>query len=292
MKATVRANAKINLSLDIVGKRDDDYHLLESVMQSVSLSDVVTVKLGGDEGEITVATGSECIADDHTNTAYRAAKEFFEYTQIANPGVNIRIKKAIPVGAGLAGGSADAAAVIIALDDMLNTRLETEQLCDIAEKVGADVPFCVTGGTMLARGTGNILSPLPDLPHCHILICKPEISVSTAAAYRTIDEQGLACSAECSEDISEAVCGSDLAAVSKHLRNIFEKAMDIPEVAQIKETMIRAGALGACMTGSGSAVFGIFDDEDKAEDCASELRKEYDDVFLTEPESNGCVMDD
>ncbi len=292
MKATVRANAKINLSLDIVGKRDDDYHLLESVMQSVSLADTVTVKAGGEENEITVSTGSHCIADDQTNTAYRAAKEFFEYTQIDNPGVNIRIKKAIPVGAGLAGGSADAAAVIIALDSIFNTRLETEQLCDIGEKVGADVPFCITGGTMLARGTGNILAPLPDLPDCHILICKPEISISTAAAYRTIDEQGLACSAECSEDISEAVCGSDLAAVSKHLRNIFEKAMNIPEVDQIKETMIRSGALGACMTGSGSAVFGIFDDEDKAEDCAAELRREYDDVFLTAPVSSGCEIDD
>jgi len=292
MKATVRANAKINLSLDIVGKRDDDYHLLESVMQSVSLADTVTVKAGCEENEITVSTGSNCIADDQTNTAYRAAKEFFEYTQIDNPGVNIRIKKAIPVGAGMAGGSADAAAVIIALDNIFNTRLENEQLCDIGEKVGADVPFCITGGTMLARGTGNILAPLPDLPDCHILICKPEISISTAAAYRTIDEQGLACSAECSEDISEAVCGSDLSAVSKHLRNIFEKAMNIPEVDQIKETMIRSGALGACMTGSGSAVFGIFDDEDKAEDCAAELRREYDDVFLTVPVSSGCEIDD
>lgn len=292
MKATVRANAKINLSLDIVGKREDDYHLLESVMQSVSLADTVTVKDSGSENEITVSTGSSCIADDQTNTAYRAAKEFFEYTQIDNPGVNIRIKKVIPVGAGLAGGSADAAAVIIALDNMFNTRLETEQLCDIAEKVGADVPFCVTGGTMLARGTGNILSPLPDLPDCHILICKPEISVSTAAAYRTIDEQGLACSAECSEDISEAVCGSDLSAVSKLLRNIFEKAMNIPEVDQIKEIMLRSGAMGACMTGSGSAVFGIFDDEDKAEACGAELRREYDDVFLTVPVSSGCELDD
>ncbi len=292
MKVSVRANAKINLSLDIVGKREDDYHLLESVMQSVSLADTVNVRVGGEENTITVSTQSSCIADDKTNTAYRAAAAFFEHTGIANPGVSIKIKKAIPVGAGLAGGSADAAAVIIALDSIFNTRLETEELCDIGEQVGADVPFCVTGGTMLARGTGNILSPLPDLPDCHILLCKPEISVSTAAAYRTIDQQGLACSAECSEDISEAVCGSDLGAVAKLLRNIFEQAMNIPEVEQIKETMIRAGALGSCMTGSGSAVFGIFDDEDKAEDCAAELRKEFDDVFLTVPVSSGCEIDD
>lgn len=292
MKVTVRANAKINLSLDITGKREDDYHLLESVMQSVSLSDTVSVKLGTEDGEISVVTGNSCIADDQTNTAYRAAKVFFEQTGLSNPGVNIRIKKAIPVGAGMAGGSADAAAVILALDNMLGTRLTEEQLCDIGEMVGADVPFCLTGGTMLARGTGNILSPLPDLPDCTILICKPEISVSTAAAYRAVDEHDVFASSDCSEDISEAVCGSDIRSIADQLHNVFEQVMDIPEVTSIKEVMIHAGALGACMTGSGSAVFGIFDDADKAEDCAADLRKEYDNVFLTEPVSFGCKIDD
>lgn len=292
MKVTVRANAKINLSLDIVGKRDDDYHLLESVMQSVSLCDNVVVKLGTEEGEITVSTGSNSIADDQTNTAHRAARVFFEQTGLANPGVNIRIKKAIPVGAGMAGGSADAAAVILALDNMLNTRLTEEQLCDIGELVGADVPFCLTGGTMLARGTGNILSPLPNMPECTILICKPEISVSTAAAYKAVDEHELAAPFDCSEDICEAICGCDINAVARQLHNVFEMVLDIPEVAAIKEQMLRGGALGACMTGSGSAVFGLFDDADKAEDCAAELRREYDNVYLTEPVSYGCELDD
>jgi len=292
MKVTVRANAKINLSLDIVGKREDDYHLLESVMQSVSLSDSVVVKLGTEENEIAVSTGSNSIADDQTNTAYRAAKVFFEQTGIANPGVNIRIKKAIPVGAGMAGGSADAAAVIVALDNMLNTRLTDDQLCDIGELVGADVPFCITGGTMLARGTGNILSPLPDMPDCTVLICKPEISVSTAAAYKAVDDNHLTASADCSEDICEAICGSDISAVADNLHNIFEQVLDLPEVDDIREKMLRAGALGARMTGSGSAVFGIFDDAGKAEDCADELRREYDDVYLTQPVNCGCEIDD
>lgn len=292
MKVSVRAHAKLNLSLDIVGKRDDDYHLLESVMQSVSLCDNVVVKLGTEEGEITVSSGSNRIADDHTNTAYRAAKVFFEQTGLSNPGVSIRIKKAIPVGAGMAGGSADAAAVIVALDNMLNTRLTDDRLHDIGELVGADVPFCITGGTMLARGTGNILSPLPDLPECTILVCKPELSVSTAAAYRAVDEHGLSTPSDCSEDICEAICGSDIHSVAAQLHNIFEQVLDIPEVTDIREQMLRAGALGARMTGSGSAVFGIFDDADKAEDCAAELRKTYDDVFLTEPVSQGCEIDD
>lgn len=292
MKVTVRANAKINLSLDIVGKREDDYHLLESVMQSVDICDTVVVKLETEPDEITVSTGSNCIADDQTNTAYRAAKAFFDHTELANPGVNIRIKKAIPVGAGMAGGSADAAAVILALDNMLNTRLSDEELCDIGESVGADVPFCIMGGTMLARGTGNILSPLPDMPDCTILICKPEISISTAAAYKAVDQHELAAPSDCSEDICEAICGSDICAVADQLHNVFEQVLNIPEVEAIKEQMLRGGALGACMTGSGSAVFGLFDDADKAEDCASELRREYDNVFVTEPASCGCEIDD
>ncbi len=292
MKVTVRANAKINLSLDIVGKRDDDYHLLESVMQSVSLCDTVVVKLGTEDNEITVSTGSNCIADDQSNTAYRAAKIFFEQTGLSNPGVNIRIKKAIPVGAGMGGGSADAAAVIVALDSMLNTRLTDEQLYDIGELVGADVPFCITGGTMLARGTGNILSPLPDMPDCTILVCKPEISISTAAAYKAVDECHLNAPADCSEDICEAICGSDINAVADQLHNVFEQVLELPVVDSIREQMLRGGALGSIMTGSGSAVFGIFDDADRAEDCAAELRREYDSVFITEPVSRGCEIDD
>lgn len=292
MKVTVRANAKLNLSLDVVGKRDDDYHLLESVMQSVSLCDVVNVRDDDGEGEIRVFTSDDSIADDNSNIAYRAAEKFFEETGVDNPGITIKIKKNIPVGAGMAGGSADAAAVIFALNEIMRTDLSETQLCDIGEQVGADVPFCLTGGTMLARGTGNILYPLPDLPQCSIVIAKPETGVSTASAYKAIDERTEPSCHPDFEEMGEEICEGNLSAVAKRLYNVFETVIDLPEVSEIKKRMINAGALGACMTGSGSAVFGIFLDDGDAAECASQLRKDYDEVFITEPVSKGCMIDD
>ena len=291
MKVTVKANAKLNLTLDVVGKRDDDYHLLESVMQSVSLSDTVTVKTD-DSGEISVSTSDDSIADDKTNIAWRAADAFFRATGDKCAGLDIRIKKRIPTGAGMGGGSADGAAVILALDEIYNTRLDEDELCDIGEQVGADIPFCLTGGTMLARGTGNILSPLPNLEDCWFVIVKPEISISTAAAYRAIDEKGGLRGYLDNEQLCEEICSHDLEAVGKLLGNVFEQVTDIPEIEAIKKKMISAGAVGACMTGSGSAVFGLFDNEDDANDCRAQLDDRYDCCYIAEPVSRGCEIED
>ncbi len=290
MKITLKANAKLNLTLDIVGKRDDDYHLLESVMQSVSLCDTVTVKTD-QSGEISVSTTNDSIADDKTNIAYKAADAFFRMTGTTNTGVDIRIKKRIPTGAGMGGGSADGAAVIIALNELFDARLSDEQLCDIGETVGADVPFCITGGTMLARGTGNILTPLPDLPQCWLVIAKPEVAVSTAEAYKAVDRYTGHFSAPDNDRLCEYICSHDLPAIGSCLGNIFEQVIELPEVKSIHDSMYRAGALGSCMTGSGSAVFGIFDDRDAADSCCDELSKQYDDVFIVSPVVRGCEID-
>ena len=291
MKVTVKAHAKINLTLDIVGKRDDDYHLLESVMQSVSLHDLVTVRTTSD-GAIDVFTSDDRIADDQSNIAYRAAQAFFEATNVSHDGIDIRIKKRIPIGAGMAGGSADGAAVIIALNEIFETKLSEEQLCDIGDSVGADVPFCLTGGTMMARGTGSILSPLPDLPACFIVIAKPDCGVSTAAAYRSVDQYVGELLHPDSEAVCEDICAQDINAVASRLSNVFEQALALEPSLAIKQAMLDAGALGACMTGSGSAVFGIFEDKDAANDCADILERDYDDVFVTQPVSRGCIIDD
>lgn len=291
MKATVRAHAKLNLTLDIVGKRDDDYHLLESVMQSVSLHDVVTVKTT-DSGDIEVDTSDDRIADDHSNIAYRAACAFFDATGIRNPGLDIRIKKRIPIGAGMAGGSADGAAVLIALNDLFDTELSEDALCDIAEQVGADVPFCVTGGTMLARGTGNILDPLPDLDDCYFVIAKPELSVSTAEAYRAVDLCADRLQHPDSEAASEDICAQDLKALARHLGNAFERALKLEDTERLRKALLAGGALGACMTGSGSAVFGIFEDRDDANRCADDLEDSCECVFVAQPVSRGCFLDD
>ncbi len=290
MKVTVRAYAKINLTLDIVGKREDDYHLLESVMQSVSLHDTVTVSTDN-SGEISVSTTNDTIADDKTNIAYRAAEAFFAHTGIENPGVDIRIKKRIPTGAGMAGGSADGAAVIIALNEIHSAGLSEEQLCDIGETVGADIPFCLTGGTMMVRGIGNILSPLPDLAECFIVVAKPEDSVSTGAAYKAVDEYTDRLVHPMTEDACGDICAEDIKTLSSRLCNVFEQALELPGSLAIRDSMLENGALGACMTGSGSAVFGLFEDEDDAKKCCDILKKTYDDVFLTEPVSRGCEID-
>lgn len=290
MKVTVKAHAKLNLTLDIIGKRDDDYHLLESVMQSVSLHDLVTVrKVGG--SEITVSTSDESIADDQSNIAYRAAEAFFEATGIPRTGIEIKIKKNIPTGAGMAGGSADGAAVIIAMNEIFETGLDTERMCDIGGEVGADIPFCISGGTMMARGTGSILAPLPDMPDCWFVIAKPECSVSTAEAYRAVDRHGDNFAHPDSETMCEDICSQDIAAIACGLCNVFEQVLDLPDVASIRQVMLDAGALGACMTGSGSAVFGIFTDKDAADDCVSLLERSYDDVFSAQPVSCGCETD-
>ena len=195
----------------------------------------------------------------------------------------------------MGGGSADGAAVIIALNEMMNTRLTEEAMCDIGETVGADIPFCLTGGTMLARGTGNILTPLPDLEDCRFVIVKPELSVSTAEAYKAVDryaEDHPYRSLVNSEQVCEEICSHDIPAAARLVGNAFEQVLDIPEIAEIKKQLLAAGALGASMTGSGSAVFGIFDDEDAADSCESALSSKYEHCFVALPASRGCEIED
>ena len=195
------------------------------------------------------------------------------------------------MAAGLAGGSADAAAVIVALDRMFETRLSEAELTDIGERVGADVPFCIFGGTMLAEGIGTILTPLPDLPDCYIVLSKPEISVSTQKAYSLADKHLLWESPE-TDDAVEAVCNGDIEEVANCIYNKFEKVLNLPEVASIKRMMLEAGALNAGMSGSGPTVFGIFKDKGMAEGCARSLEEYCDQVFVCRPVSKGCEIVD
>lgn len=291
MGLSAKANAKINLSLDVIGRRDDGYHIIDMIMQSVSLHDTVTVTRE-DDGEIRIICGSSDVPNDDSNIAARAARAFFESVEIKNPGLTIKIKKKIPVAAGLAGGSADGAAVIVLLNKLFKTALTPEELCDIGEKVGADIPFCITGGTMLAGGTGGLLSPLPLMPECHIIITKPELSISTAAAYAKIDSAEILKHPN-NEAISEAICACDLAEISSSLCNVFEDALDEEQcktVSGIKKIMLENGALGACMSGSGPSVFGIFDDKSTAWNCADMLKDKYPQTFLCCPANAGTEI--
>ena len=281
MRVTVTAPAKINLSLDVTGRRDDGYHLLESVMQAVDLCDRVTVWQTADGG-IDLSLSDERIPADGTNTAARAAVAFYTATNMANPGIAIRIRKRIPAQAGLAGGSADAAAVLVALNELTDSRLETADLCEIGAKVGADVPFCVLGGAAFCEGTGTILTPLTSMPLCHLVIAKPPCGVSTAEAYRRLDAAPPERRPHTSVMV-DAVCAGDLDAIGRELANVFEDALGLPETAFARAVMRRHHTLGCAMSGSGSAVFGLFRERDDAQACAAELQGKWDQVFLCQP---------
>ena len=282
MKKSIRAYAKINLSLDIVGRREDGYHLLKSVMQTVSLYDDVSV-YKTDEGRISVTTNLPYLAADRRNIAYLAAELFLSGLGI-HDGIRIDIKKNIPVGAGLAGGSADAAAVLRALNDIYGNALNEDELLNIGLKCGADVPFCLTGGTCLAEGLGEILNPLPPLTGCSILIVKPKMSINTKTAFSDFDKTESKMHPK-TDEIIKGLREGNLHDISVRLYNVLEDAVApyYKELGKYKGIMLGCGALGSVMTGSGSAVIGIFADKEKAKKALRKFRRIKISTFLTEP---------
>ncbi|WP_195984166.1 4-(cytidine 5'-diphospho)-2-C-methyl-D-erythritol kinase [Clostridium sp. D33t1_170424_F3] len=276
----VKAYAKINLSLDILGKRADGYHLLDMVMHSVSLCDTLT--LTEKKEGVTVSCDREEIPCGPENTVYRAAEAFYQYTKLT-PGIRIAIDKQIPSQAGLAGGSADAAAVLRALNRMYQTDLPLETLCEIALTVGADVPFCVVGGAARVQGIGEKWQPVAPLPDCRIVICKPPLGVNTAEAYAKADEQGGTGKALYTKRVLQSLEQGALFEIGNALGNAFSDLLPLPEVDAIRRQMLRDGAAGSCMTGSGSAVYGLFAGEDAAEQCRRNLLPLYPETFLCRP---------
>ncbi len=282
----VKAYAKINLTLDVVCRRPDGYHEVEMLMQSVSLADTVTVRKT--EGGITLLCDKVGVPLNEKNTAYKAAKLFFEAAEL-DCGVEITIEKVIPMQAGMAGGSADAAGVLFALSELFEHPLTTEKLLEIAQKVGADVPFCLLGGTRLASGIGEKLAEMPKMPDCFIAIVKPNENISTANAYALVDS----CENLVRPDNKAAVAAlenGDLTALSKEMRNVFEQATGTEKTNAIKNTLIKYGALGSIMTGSGSAVFGIFTDKADAEKALCDAEFADCETFISTPVSVGCEI--
>lgn len=285
MEVVVHAPAKINYTLSITGKLPNNYHTVDMIMQSVSLYD--EVKISNQEQGITLSCNWDFIPCNNTNTAYKAAEEFFKTTGI-NKGVHIHIEKVIPSEAGLAGGSADAGAVLVGLNALFDAKLSTAQIAEIGARVGADVPFCIYGGTMRATGIGTTLelAQVP-MPNFKIIICKPKIGVSTKKAYELADSREYVQESNSIKCI-KALQNLDLNAFSKSIYNDFEELLDLEEVNIIKKIMNNAGALCSSMSGSGAAVFGMFLDLQKAEQCRLKLQALYDDVFIVEPINFGC----
>lgn len=276
----IYANAKLNLTLDVLGKRPDGYHDLCMVMQSVDLCDTVTVTRTHEPG-ITVKTDLCFLPNDDRNLAAKAARAFFAHTG-KELGLRIEISKRIPVCAGTAGGSSDAAAVLRGLNEMTGAGLSPAELAKIGESVGSDVPYCVLGTTALAEGRGEVLTELPPLPPCRAVLCKPSFSVSTPELFGRIDGHRITCRPD-TAGVLAALERGDLREVARRMYNVFEDALPDRHrrtVSEIKATLIAEGALGACMSGTGSTVFGLFDDEVAAKNAFEVLRAQYPETFL------------
>lgn len=288
MKIKLSAPAKINLTLDILGKRPDNYHNVKMIMQAVSLYDYVTLEQTS-SGGITLECSDSAIPSDESNIAYKAANAFFERSGIQNGGLHIFIEKNIPSQAGLAGGSADGAAVLAGLNLIYNGALSDEELAKAGASVGADIPFCIIGGTALAEGTGTTLTRLEPMPECGIVIVKPPVGISTAAAYKAADSRSFI--PESSSDVMLPLI-SDIYGIAENLHNDFESVAQIGCNEEIKRAMLECGALGACMSGSGTAVFGIFDNEAAQSKCIEKLKSEYEAVYAVCPVNHGCIAQD
>ncbi|MCI8698206.1 MAG: 4-(cytidine 5'-diphospho)-2-C-methyl-D-erythritol kinase [Oscillospiraceae bacterium] len=279
----ISANAKINLTLDILRRREDGYHELQMVMQAVSLADQLTVvPARGPEG--TASADLHFLPTGGKNLAQMAAAAFRAATGLGGQ-VDVTIQKRVPVCAGLAGGSADAAAVLRAMDELTGAGLSPVELAKIGEGVGSDVPFCVLGGTALAEGRGERLTPLPPLPPCHITICKPPFSISTPQLFSRVNVRKIVRRPDTAGTIAALEAG-DLAGVARRMYNVFEDVLEprrMAEIREIESALIDCGALGASMSGSGPSVFGLFQDRLQAQDACERLKKSYRDVFLCQP---------
>ncbi len=256
----LNAKAKINLYLDVTGKRADGYHLLETVMHTVSLCDTVTLKKT-DRSGIEISCSDPLIPCNEKNIAYKCAAAFFDKTGISSGGVSIDIIKRIPSQAGMGGGSADGAAVLTGLDRLFETGLSEGELISIGARIGADIPFCIKGGCGYCTGIGEIIEPLPAICGC-VLIGKGKAGISTAEAFGKIDSLGSGIGISGIKQIFGNV--SSLTDIAPFCRNIFDDVTSLEEVTNIKRIMTENGAVCSAMTGSGSAVFGLFESENVA----------------------------
>ena len=283
----IDAHAKINLSLDVTGRRADGYHLVRMVMQALELHDTLYMEKTDQPG-VQLASDRPELASDRSNLIVRAA-ELMLKKYLPDQGVKIRLEKRIPLAAGLAGGSADAAAALKGINILFDLGIKEKELCRLGVQLGADVPYCITGGTALSEGIGEILTPLPELPHCYIVLGKPAEGMSTAEAYRALDGR---------RDVQHPDIDGQIRALRKgHLKGVAEKMGNVlepvteerhPEVREIRRLLLAAGAEGARMSGSGPTVFGLFTEESRAKEACSVLKKEPSrEVILTVPAQNG-----
>ena len=287
---TLKSRAKINLSIDVLGKRQDGYHLVEMIMQTIDLYDLIEIN-EKDNDQITIKSTSDEIPLDCNNLVYKAAN-LIKKTFNINKGVEIHIKKNIPVAAGMAGGSSNAAAVLVGLNKLWNLNLSNQQLEKIGLKLGADVPFCINGGAVLASGIGEELTPIKGLTKdvC-ILVCKPDLFVSTKEVYECIDSKDIDKRPN-NKFLIECLKNEDTRQLAENMFNVLEGVtMDKhPVIQQIKDIMTNNRALGAMMSGSGPTVFGLHENREDAVKCKAILEKQFKQTFVVACEEKGVEV--
>ena len=279
----IKAAAKLNLSLDILGIRPDGYHEMDMVMQTIDLFDDVELSKAG-----TISVFSDGSPDGPENLAWKAAEAFFRAAKRSG-GARIRLTKRIPAQAGMAGGSADAAAVLIGLNALYDARLSPEALRDAGLSVGADVPYCLIGGTARVQGIGEIVEPMPPFLSGYLVVAKPAIGISTAEAFRRFDRAENLRHPDIAALLSVMEKGQ-LDALSLFMENVLEQSEQNETVETLRQELLKNGALAARMTGSGSAVFGLFSEKEAASRCAVALAGENRQIFVTKPYPKGITL--
>lgn len=282
---TVLAPAKLNLSLDVVGTLPNGYHDLDMVMQTIDLYERLELRRSQ---YLNLRMPGSFVPVNEKNTAVKAAIAFFNYTGLL-AGVDITIHKKVPVRAGMAGGSADAAGVLVGLNELYGARLSMSELCAIGAGIGADVPFALVGGTCRVRGVGDLIKPLPPCPDCWFVVVMPSVGISTPEAFQRYDQMGSPVHPDCDKQ-EAAVRADDLSGVCAAAGNALEHCSGATETPSICALLNENGALTSLMTGSGAAVFGVFEQEEQAKAAADALRGEYKQVYLARPTRGGAFV--
>ena len=281
----LKAYGKINLSLDVIGKRENGYHEVEMIMQQITLFD--TIKISKKSLDITVKSDCDYVPDNHKNIAYKIASDVLEIFNI-NTGVHIDIVKRIPVSAGLAGGSTDAAAVIRGLNKIFDLKMSKDRMKEIAVKHGADIPFCIEGGAAIARGIGEELEAITGLKNVWIVLCKPPVSVSTQLVYSQLDIDNIKKHPN-TKLLLESLENEDIKILANEMYNVLEEITELmyPIINKIEKQMREYGAIGSMMSGSGPTVFGIFKNYNSAEAAFKNLKRKNKQVYLVKSREKG-----
>ncbi|OPJ54802.1 4-(cytidine 5'-diphospho)-2-C-methyl-D-erythritol kinase [Alkalithermobacter paradoxus] len=290
MVIKLKSRAKINLSIDVVGKREDGYHLVEMIMQSIDLYDNIQIE-EIKEDKIIIQSENKNVPLDESNIMYKAASLVKQKFNIKT-GVKINLHKNIPVAAGMAGGSSNGAAVLVGLNNIWNLNLREDELMDLGLSLGADVPFCIMGGAALAQGIGEKLTKIKGLKDTHILICKPNIFVSTKDVYTNLDMSKVRKRPD-TQMLLDYINKEDIKGLCTNMENVLESVTEkkYPVISEIKNKMIKYKALGSMMSGSGPTVFGIFDDYEKGQYAKENLKLIHEETYLVKPYGGGIEIE-